>query len=284
MLKRFYSFACALGLLGMLAGSSSASTAASLLGDSRISDNSLEVLWNAGQPIGSGDTTVDVGDRLVAIGRIDQITTPFPVGTTYNFPADWNEELTFASVIQVTGKSGGGGGPTTYTFGASTTPDPLSKGWQPGTMIAFYSDASNDYTGAPGSIGAGITQASNGTPWWEFGFTGVGVPGETWTAFTITDNIATLTSLPATSTGGFFNFVLDQLAQNGGPTLFPVNITGQELTGSGNLIGSGATPPPGGFQALDNYDAHINAVPEPGSMAVFGLLGVAGLARRFRRK
>jgi hypothetical protein len=93
-----------------------------------------------------------------------------------------------------------------------------------------------------------------------------------------------LTSLPAGSTGGFFNFVLDQIAQNGGLPLNPINATGQEITGSGNLLGSGATPPPGGYQALDNYDAVINAVPEPGSMAVFGLLGVAGLARRFRRK
>lgn len=292
--KQFCSVACVLGLLSGLASSSYASTIASVITygvPSRLSDNSLDALWNPLRGVfnpaqigaGFGDSTVDVGDRLVSIGRIDQVTSPFPGGTTYTFPADWSEELTFVSVIQVTGKVGGGGGPTTYTFGAASTNDPLGLGWQPGTTLAFYSDPANNYSGAPGSVGAGIIEASGGAHWWEFGFNGT--PGETWTAFTLTDDISSLTSLPAGSTGGFFNFVQDLIAQNSGFHLDPVNATGQEITGSGNLLGSGATPPPGGFQALDNYDAVMQAtVPEPGSLAVFGMLGAAGLARRFRRK
>ena len=276
-------------VFGLLTGVSNASTIGSVLGlTNRISDNSLEALWN--KPVagpfstatigsGFGNTIVEVGDRLVAIGRIDQVTRPFPGGPTANFPTDWTEEFTFASVIEVTGKVGGGGGPASFTFGPSSTVDPLGLGWVPGTAIAFYSDAANDFSGAPASIASGISQASGGAKWWEFGFNGTS--GEYWTALTQTDDIGIIGSLPPSSTGGSFNFGLNLLKLNAGIQLVSV-FGGLEMTGSGNLVGAGG-PLAGGWQSLDNYDASLNTIPEPTSAAVFGLLSVLGLVRARRR-
>ena len=293
MLRVFYSLAV---LFGLLAGVSNASTIGNVLGaTNRISDNSLEALWNKpagggafstatiGAPGAAGGTILDVGDRLVAIGRIDQVTTPFPGGGTANFPSAWSDEFTFVSVIDVVSKVPAGGTNFAYTFGPSAT-DPLGLGWKPGTAIAFYSDAANNFTGAPSSIANGLSTSSGGAKWWEFGFNGTG--GESWSAFAITDDIAAIGLLPPSGSGGFFNFGLNLIANNAA-TFALTPVAGLlEFTGSGNLVGVGPGGViPGGWQSLDNYDASINgaAVPEPTSAAVFGLLSVLGVVR-FRRK
>lgn len=283
MLRKFWTSACALALLaGMVGNSFAAGIGSVIVADgslTRLSDNSLEVLWNAGAPTpGTGDTTVDVGDRLIAIGRIDQVASPFPTSGDVTFPAAWNQEFTFASVIQVASVTppSGPGGNYHFEFAPSTIPDPLGKLWNANTMIAFYSDATNDYTAAPSSINDGITRATNGTQWWELG----AGPNYRWYADTVTNDINALASLPPGTNGGGFNFQVDLLVQHAGLPLIPV-VLNLEMTGNGSLVGP---PPTGGYQAIDNYDAFIRAVPEPGSMAIFGLLGIAPLARRFRRK
>ncbi len=285
MSRIFFSLVAVFGLLTSV---SNASTIGSVLGaTNRISDNSLEALWNkpAAGPFstaaigtGFGNTIVEVGDRLVAIGRIDQVTRPFPGGPTANFPTDWSDEFTFASVIEVTGKAGGPGA-YTYTFGPTSTADPLGLGWVPGTAIAFYSDAANNFSGAPASIASGLSQSTGGVKWWEFGFNGTS--GEFWNALTFTDDIAAIGAAPPSATGGLFNFGLNLLKLNSGTALASL-AGGLEITGSGNLVGAGG-PLAGGWQSLDNYDASLNTVPEPTSAAVFGLLSVLGLVRARRR-
>jgi len=284
MLKNFLTSACALALLTGMVGNAFAATIASVIQTdgslSRLSDNSLEALWNSGQPYpnigaGFGDTTVDVGDRLLAIGRIDQVSSPFPSPDKLFGTPPWTEEFTFVSVIQVASVVPNGTR-FDYTFVPSSVADPLGLGWQANTMIAFYSDPANNYSGSPASIIDGITRSSGGTAWWELG----AGPGYTWTANTATTDISVLAGLPPGTSGGSFNFQLDLVAQNGGLGLIPV-VGSLEMTGSGNLVGP---PPSGGYQTIDNYDAFIRAVPEPGSMAVFGLLGAAAFARARRNK
>lgn len=287
MLKKFCTFACAVALLAGVAGNSFAASIASVIVQNgtiaRLSDNSLEVLWNAGQAPGAGNTTIEVGDRLLAIGRVDQVSSPFGSPDKLFGAAPWTDEFTFVNIIQAVAVAPptGPGDLWDFTFGPAPAADPASLGlaWVPGTMLALYSDPANNYTGAPATIAAGIAQASGGSPWWQLGMNG-GLPGETWTASAVTNDVAAVAVIPPGTSPVGFSFAIDLLAQNNGFVLAP--ITGDlEMTGNGNVFGP---DPAGEFQLVDDYNLFIRTIPEPGSMAIFGLLGLAPLARRFRRK
>lgn len=287
MLKKFYTFACAVAMLAGIAGNSFAASISSVIVQNgtlaRLSDNSLEALWNAGQAPGTGDTIVAAGDRLLAIGRVDQVSSPFGTPDKLFGTAPWTDEFTFVSIIEVATVTPPPGGVGNYTFtfqpAPAALPASLGLAWAPGTMIAFYSDPANNYTGAPATIAAGVAEASGGTPWWQLGMNG-GLPGEFWTASASTNDISQVALIPPGTNPVGFSFAIDLLAQLNGIALVPV--TGDlEMTGNGNVFGP---DPAGQYQLVDDYNLFIRTVPEPGSMAIFGLLGLAPLARRFRRK
>jgi hypothetical protein len=258
----------------------------------RLSDNSLDVLWNVDGmggylAPGAGDTTLDDGDRLITIARIDQLTIPFPGGTTYTFPADWDNEFTLVSVIEVDVKTGGGAGvgPATWTFMPASTADPLGLGWAAGTMVATYDDPGNDFSGAPASIAAGIAEAGPGTAYWEFGF--IGEAGEAWFASALDDDLATLGSLPAGTAGGFFSFLINETALNSAPDVIDSSAA-PDIVGSGGLVSPGPpfpNPALGGYQLVDNVDVTIRVtpIPEPASMLTWLALSTLVSSLAYRR-
>lgn len=271
----------------------------------RLSDNSLEFhvtnLGNGNYAL-PGDTgytpQVNVGDALFTIARIDQVSSPFGSPDVLFGDGGWTDELTIVSLIEVADKVDMGGNEGfRYTFQPfSGATDPLGLGWSEGTMAAFYSDPSNDYTGSPGSIAEGFAQASNGSRWWEFGMLGGGVDysglgafssnalGEYWTATTGSDFITDLAAADPSTSLGSFQIGLHLIERNNGLQLVAVNAAGLEFTGGGNLLGSGGEPVPGGFQLFNDLNFSIQAVPEPSSVAVWSLLGVAGVVGVHRRR
>lgn len=309
MLRCFFALAC---VLGVLAGQSQAGTIANVIQGqvlTRLSDNSLEFHvtrlddgmggFTYALPGEAGySSTVNEGDALFTIARIDQVNSPFSGDTVLFGEGGWDDELTLVSVIEVFDKvelANNEG--FRYTFQPFTGfADPLGLGWSAGTMAAFYSDPSNDYTNSPSSQLDGFLRASNGSPWWEFGMFGGGVNytgpgpfsanalGEFWTANTFGDDIEAIAALPAGTTVGGFQIGLNLIAQNNGLPLLPVTPTGLEFTGGGNLVSSGDDPVPGGFQLYNDLNFTIRAIPEPSSVAFWSVIAVGGVVGIRRRK
>jgi hypothetical protein len=281
----------AAGALVMGAGSAHAASSAGVLwpGVQQLSDNSAEILIN-GAVVGATPTTVDVGDRLRGILDI-QTTEAIPGGSTNQFGANGNNELTAIFDIIVTSKTtfgvGGCLSAFCFTFGPysgfeAEVETVAGGGWTDGTgaMIAFWDDAVVDFT-RTSTVPVGEASATGGTPFWLFG---IADATDFWIAGTTTDDIAGLFVPPAN--GGTFNAGLTLLDRQAGPDLNPVDCLLGLASVHACASGSVAAPQPGsGFDVWDNVDITINVVPEPASLGLLGLglLGL-GFASRRRRK
>ena len=242
----------------------------------KLSDDSYEKLVN----LVGGTTTLDVGDQLKGILRVDQLVNP--VGS-YNYVSsglgDWSSEITAVFQIEAKTKTAVSGG-WLWDFG------PVSS--STGAMITIYEDPSRNYV-YNGTETDSFNSASDGSMYWTLGF--LGLLGEGWTAFAPSDDISVLGGMPLGTNAGVVNFAMNLVSIGVGPplardqdsTIVPGNFV--DLVGNGNIIGQG-----GGtgqwYDVGDDMNAYIHPIPEPATMFLLGsgLIGLAGFARKKFRK
>jgi len=203
--------------------------------------------------------------------------------------------LTAIFEIQVTGISPGGACGAAYcmSFGASTgfatELGGLGFGNTGGAMVAFFEDATTDYT-RTGTIAAGEASATGGNPYWLFGLSDT---DDFWNAETDIIDISLASLFPPPTTFGFFEAGLSLLDNPFGRNLIDVAcadssgggvpvLTSNAICGRGGLFAAGT----GDFDSWNNVDFTIHAVPEPTTLGLFGLglFGIGLLGRRRRRQ
>ena len=242
------------------------------------------------------DTIVDVGDVLVAILKI-------PVfADTNNNPYEsfdpTTRMVTGVSLAKVVSRTVSGTN-ATFVLGPADAADWVGLGMpapvHAGTMIVAYDDpvSAPDPHIVNTDLASGILSATEGVRTAEFGFRGDS--DEFFTAFTSTragfdpTNLLHITSLTVygnmNQTSGPLRLLKHNFLASPGSGVPPIDkplFTGPaELQIQGTL---GAVSP-GGFQIATDTDFFVySAVPEPGSLATVGLLGVFGAVVLGRRR
>jgi hypothetical protein len=257
-------------------------------GIKQLSDNSAEILSGP-------DSIVSVGDTLrgiLQINTVENIFPPFPPGLRPIGTGGVNE-LTALFEVVVTGKACVGLN-CTFTFGAYApfaAEIALMPGWvgpTAGAAVAFFEDATPDFT-RTGTVADGEDSASsNGggaafvgsTPYWLFAFDG---GDDFWVANTTFGDDISLA--PPFTSGGIFNVGLTLIQNYSGIELMPIacfNPLAGPASVSACANGQISGPTTGSFEAWDDVNFIINAVPEPGTLGLFGiaLLGFGWMARR----
>jgi hypothetical protein len=276
-------------------------------GENNFQDTSADHLVN----MLGGAKTVDVGDVLICAFAFNTVqNSQFPIPTAIGTGSASYGELSGLLALKVLSKGGGPGGiltPWNWTFGPATDAASVAAiaaisanagaevgGWNAGTLAAFYSDLTPDYSRNGLSVNADVATAIDGTQLWQVGFTNNAVldvngsptaqNGEGWIAFGApSDDITAIGAIPPPGNGGIVNFSLRQTAVTPYSGLLNASLTSIfnplvssiELNGSANLLG---VSQPTSWNAFDNADMNINIVPEPASLIVWSLLGLAGLA------
>lgn len=225
MNKTLLSLALA-GTLTVGAGAAYAGTAASQFfpGFNRVSDNSGEYLINSnGSLSDSGDTILDVGDRLRGIVNYQTIEEIGGPGINGLGGATPNNELSGIFDVTITSKVATlTPGLYNFTFGPTASfQSEVEAYWglAPLTLtnaaVALFDDPAKDFTRLDGGIGTRTARlaaleatAINGTPFLVWGFDPTN-PAISWQAFNAADNVAGLHTLASGSALGTFNLALD---------------------------------------------------------------------------
>ena len=284
-------------------------------GPTLLSDNSAE------QFIDVTETgTLDVGDRLRGIFQIETFESLITAAQTdlsatpYELKGLFDIEVIQKDVFNLVDGSGNViGQQFQFTFGAydgfATEAD--NSGWTAGEVdglaaVFFADDRDNDFdfarltlasspcVAARGETGTAAIAAlegcaTNGDMMWAMGFDAT--PGTGWaTGLLATDDPAAIGGLPLGQAAGQFNVSLNVLQYGVGRELLrnvDSTIAAGEFVdaaGSGGLLEKGTSQTP--FDLFNNIDVTVNPVPEPGTVALFGL-GALGLGllgwRRSRR-
>ena len=258
-----------------------------------LEDDNLEyVLDENGDLKTSG--TLEVGDRLRAV-----ITFAASVDGVNNVIANFGapgRELTGISEIEITEISAAG----LVTFGASSS---FEAEYGTGAVAALFAQNTGNFFTNCHTIG--ITEcestATDGTHWLTAGF---GDMDDFWFAsggFQVGPAVLPLASatiediqlVSATSIVGNANYNLSILENNTGYEFreqysfaadFVKGVTGGDgfvdLIGSGNLLGGQGLE--NGYFARSDFDFQLDRIPEPSTLAIFGL-GLLGLGFRARR-
>jgi hypothetical protein len=315
-MRSFAFYLALLGCIGMAAGAK-ASIVTDFLrpGLSALEDTDFEIALTG------GDTTVDIGDTLIAIAAFpafaDHIT-----GTDYANFTSGTKMLTAISVATVTGKTsvaGGFGyefdlgapgaaawaaveGAVTAAVGAHAFDLSTISG---STVFAVFEDDDPPPAGAGGDhldntgIGVGLASASQdpGTLLAEFGFPGISADEFFFArTFDLTGSPDDITLIDSLTTYAGLNYTTPP---SGMPLLAAHNFLGSALSGvpAGDkplftgptiiqLQGSLGSLSPGGWSINTDTDAYVSrVVPEPMSIMVWTMLAamVAGMGYIRRR-
>jgi len=258
------------------------------------SDNTVGYLINK-PGSAAGDTTLDVGDRIRGMIRIESLENVSSGGATVNLVGD-AQATEFTAIYDITliSKTFLFQGPNGPMYQLVFGPTPTATAWaglpggapQPGTIIRFYEDPSKDYSrllaanqvddGDPYLTGADIgtnqdfteesliARATDGAPYWDLGFTGApsaafnGQPSPALgEGWTAfsTDQVAVLHALPAAGNGGIYNFGLNLTANFLGPALGPV---ATNFGGTAQMSGSGSLIGLNGFQTPFDFFSNVD--------------------------
>lgn len=228
---------------------------------------------------------IQVGDTLrgvIEFGQIVQPNAPFGVINPI-IP-----ELTgiFESQVQAIIDYDGDGQSDDIIFGASAS---FGAVYGAGSMIAIFEGGSNLNVFSCASIAACELAATDGTQLFTFG---LGDLDDQWISTDANLNFGLVSTLGSTTKVAVVNFALSMLTNTSGYQFAeqqldcaPLGVFAcagdgmTDLVGSGDVLGGAGLT--NGYGARSDIDALLNRVPEPGSLALFGLaLAGLGMTRR----
>ncbi|NNM00155.1 MAG: PEP-CTERM sorting domain-containing protein [Gammaproteobacteria bacterium] len=287
------------------------------------SDDYAEYLINL-NPMPLTPTNLDPGDLLIGLLRFNTVEGVSTGGT--NVIGACCDEFTAVFAQKYLGRAGVNLPPLPLplglfgsdVFGAITPADIVAAtgsgqmsatlaaylgSWAPGTIIATYSDAANDWSRiAAGDVDPGnaeeealldtagpVSVAGSNVPLFEVGF--AGLPGEFFTASLPSTDLALLGAIPPGTGAAAINAAVNITSNSTGIGFSPVEclIAGSGIMADfcvgGNITGVGGAATP--YDLFGNIEARFFVIPEPTTTPLVLLGGTMiglGLAARRRRE